>query len=266
MFNTQGVNMLINTFFGVTLNAARGIAVQIEHTILNFVDNFTTAINPQITKSYAEGNLAYMHSLVCRGARFSYFLMLIFAVPIWTETEQILSLWLKIVPEYAVPFVRLTLVTSMCTVIGKTLITSQLATGKMKRYQITVTLCGLWVFPLTWIAFEFGFSPIWAYLIYAFIYFILIFIRIYLVKDLIKMPWQLYIRDVFGRCVLVTVLSLAIPLSIVLIQESSIFRLIEVIIIGGLTTIGSIFVWGLDKTERLFIIMQIKKRLNNIMA
>lgn len=262
MFNTQGVNLLINMFFGVTLNAARGIATQVEHAVMQFVNNFTTAINPQITKSYAEGNLGYMHTLVCRGAKYSYFLMLVFAVPIWVETEQILTLWLKIVPEYAVAFVRLTLLASMCTVIGNTLVTSQFATGKVKKYQITITVCGLWVFPLTWIAFQLGFSPAWAYIIFTFIYFVLIFVRIYLVKDLIKMPWQKYVKGVFGRCAFVTMLAIVIPLIITHYQDSSILRLIEILVIGEMLTILSIYYFGLDTEERLFVMSQIRKRLS----
>lgn len=262
ILNTQGLNLLINIFFGVTLNATRGIANKVEHTILQFVNNFTIAVNPQITKSYAEGNLTYMHILVCRGAKYSYFLMLLFAIPIWIETEQILTLWLRIVPDYAVAFVRLTIVTSMCTVIGKTLVTAQLATGKIKKYQIIVTIWGLWVFPLTWLAFQLGLSPIWAYLIYAFIYFVLIFIRIYLVKKLIKMPWSKYIKGVLGRCLLVTIIAILIPLSLSLMQEYSIIRFIEVLFTGLLTTLGSIYFLGLDKTEQLFVVQQINKLLN----
>lgn len=262
VFNTQGVNLLINMFFGVTLNAARGIATQVERAVMQFVNNFTTAINPQITKSYAEGNLDYMHTLICRGAKYSYFLMLFFAVPIWVETEQILTIWLKIVPEYSVVFVRLSLLASMCTVLGNTLVTSQLATGKVKKYQITVTVWGVWVFPLTWFAFKLGYSPTWAYIIYTFIYFVLIFVRIYLVKDLIRMSWQKYVKGVFGRCVLVTVFAIVIPLIITQYQESSIPRLIEILVVGELLTVLSIFYLGLETEERLFIVSQIRKRLS----
>ena len=73
-FNTQGVNILINLFFGVTVNAARGIATQLNAAVMQFVNNFTIAINPQITKSYASGDRKYMFMLVCRGAKYSYFL------------------------------------------------------------------------------------------------------------------------------------------------------------------------------------------------
>ena len=261
LFNTQGVNILINMFFGVTLNAARGIATQVETAVMQFVNSFTTAVNPQITKSYAEGNLEYMHSLVCRGAKFSFFLMLFFAVPISIETEQFLSIWLKVVPDYAVDFVRLSFVTSMCTVIGNTLLTSQLATGQVKKYQIIVTIWGGWVFPLTWLAFEAGYSPVWAYIIYAFDYFVLIFIRVYLVKDLIRLSCKRYIKDVLLVCVLVTLSSSLMPFLIYKMQEQSICRLIEVIVTASLGIVLSIYVLGLDRNERSFVKKQIKTKL-----
>lgn len=264
LFNTQGINILINMFFGVGLNAARGIASQVESAVLQFVNNFTTAVNPQITKSYAEGNLEYMHSLVCRGAKFSFFLMLFFAVPICIETEQILLLWLKIVPGYAVDFVRLTFVTSMCTVIGNTLVTSQLATGRVKKYQIVVSLWGAWVFPLTWLAFELGFSPIWAYIIYAFIYFVLIFIRIYLVKDLIKLPWQRYVKDVLLTCFIVSITSAFVPFVICKMQEESICRLMEVIVSSFFWTVLCIYILGFDANEKNYVLNNIKTKLSSI--
>ena len=109
IFNTQGVNILINLFFGVTLNAARGIAVQVDTAIIQFVNNFSTALNPQIIKNYAIGNKDEMFKLVCRGAKFSYYLLLLFSLPVLFETKYILMLWLKIVPEHTVVFLRLTM-------------------------------------------------------------------------------------------------------------------------------------------------------------
>lgn len=260
MFNTQGVNIIINIFYGVTLNAARGVATQVESAVTQFVNSFMTALNPQITKSYAEGNINYMHALVCRGAKFSFFLMLFFAVPICIETEQILTIWLIIVPDYAIPFVRLTFVASMCTVLGNTLVTSQLATGKIKKYQIVVTLVGLWVFPLTWFAFYLGASPVWAYIIYSSIYFVLIFVRIYLVKDLIYLKWSRFIRDVLIKCLIVTLASLFLPMLIYHVQSPSISRLIEILITGFLSTAISIYILGLEKNERFFINDYIKRK------
>ena len=106
VLNNQGLDILINMYFGVTLNAARGIAGQVNAISTKFVSNFMTALSPQITKTYAVGDLTNMHQLVCRGAKFSFFLTMLFAIPLGFEAEGILSIWLGIVPNYSVLFVR----------------------------------------------------------------------------------------------------------------------------------------------------------------
>ena len=180
MLNVQGVDMLINVFFGVTLNAARGVATQVQNAVMQFVNSFTVAMNPQITKSYAAGEMDYMYRLVCRGARFSFFLLFIFTVPIVCEADYILRLWLKIVPEHAPVFLRLTLFGALMTLLGNSMLTAVSATGKIRRYQLWVTIVGCWVFPLTWVAFLVGFPASATYVIYIIIYFLLVFVRLYI--------------------------------------------------------------------------------------
>jgi O-antigen/teichoic acid export membrane protein len=116
MFNTQGINILINMFFGVGVNAACGITMQVEAAIMKFVNDFTTALNPQITKSYAMNDFDTMNKLVIRGAKFSYFLLFILSLPILIETDYILGLWLEEVPEHTVAFVRLAIIGTMITI------------------------------------------------------------------------------------------------------------------------------------------------------
>ena len=180
MLNVQGVDMLINIFFGVTLNAARGVATQVQNAVMQFVNNFTVAVNPQITKSYAAGDREYMNKLVCRGARFSYFLLFLFVVPIVCEADYILYLWLKIVPEHAPAFLRLALFGSLMMLLGNSMLTAISATGNIKRYQLWVTIVGCLVFPLTWVAFKLGFPPETTYVIFIAIYFLLVFVRPYI--------------------------------------------------------------------------------------
>ena len=109
ILNTQGVNMLINVFFGVTVNASRGISSQVESAVLQFVNNFTMAVNPQIIKSYAAGDIQGLYTLICRGAKFAYFAMFIMVLPLVCETPYMLSVWLTIVPPHTVIFVQLSL-------------------------------------------------------------------------------------------------------------------------------------------------------------
>ena len=134
----QGVNIVINLFCGPVINAARAIAFQVNVAVNGFATNFMTAINPQITKSYASGDYLYMLTLVQSGARFSFYLLLLLSLPIIIETNTILTLWLKNVPEYTVIFVRLVLVFAMCEVLSGTQITALQATGNIRNYQIVV--------------------------------------------------------------------------------------------------------------------------------
>lgn len=99
---TQGLNVLLNMFFGPAVNAARGVAVQVQGAVSQFSMNFQTAINPQITKSYAQQDFGNMHMLVCRSSKFTYFLLFALTLPILLETPYILNLWLKEVPDYTV--------------------------------------------------------------------------------------------------------------------------------------------------------------------
>lgn len=253
MLNVQGVDMLINIFFGVTLNAARGLATQVQNAVMQFVNNFTVAVNPQITKSYASGDINYMNRLVCDGAKFSYFLLLIFMIPIVCEADYILHLWLKTVPEYAPVFLRLSLFGSIMTLLGNTMLTAIFATGNIKRYQLWVTIVGCLVFPLTWIAFEFGLPPEATYIIYIIIYFLLIFVRLYIAKDLLKFPVKTYLIDVMLRITIVSIIAFILPLLIIFNFEECFWRLCLSCIVSTFSSVLIISVLGLKETERKII-------------
>ena len=265
MLNTQGVNILMNLYFGVAVNAARGIATQVDAALKQFVNNFTTAVNPQITKSYAQGDLAYMHKLVCRSAKFSAFLMMFFAVPIILETNTILTIWLKTVPDYAVIFLQWIIISSfMDTVLANSLVTSMFATGKIKRYQIIVTTVGCLVFPLSWIAFKLGFEPQVGYILYFFIYTILLFVRLYLLKDMVKLPVMMYIREVLYKLAPVIVVGFAIPGILILTMDASWLRLILVCLLSVLVTAASEYFIGLSNKEKDFVAEKIKLVIGKI--
>jgi len=258
MLNVQGVDMLINIFFGVTLNAARGVATQVQNAVMQFVNNFTVAVNPQITKSYAAGEREYMNKLVCRGARFSYFLLFLFVVPIVCEADYILRLWLKLVPEYAPTFLRLTLFGSLMMLLGNSMLTAISATGNIKCYQLWVTIVGCLVFPLTWIAFRLGFPPEATYVIFIVIYFLLVFVRLYIAKGLLKFPVRLYLTDVIGRISMVSVISFVLPLLVICNMEEGFLRLCLTCIVALLSTALTIWLLGLQKSERRKIASKIQ--------
>ena len=265
MLNTQGVNILMNLYFGVAVNAARGIATQVDAALKQFVNNFTTAVNPQITKSYAQGDLDYMHKLVCRSAKLSAFLMMFFAVPIILETNTILTIWLKTVPDYAVIFLQWIIISSfMDTVLANSLVTSMFATGKIKRYQIIVTTVGCLVFPLSWIAFKLGFEPQVGYILYFIIYTILLFVRLYLLKDMVKLPVMMYIREVLYKLAPVILVGFAIPGILILTMDAGWLRLILVCLLSVLVTAASEYFIGLSNKEKDFVAEKIKLVIGKI--
>ena len=262
LINVHGINVMMNLFFGVTVNAARGIANQVNAHVFQFVTNFMMAMNPQITKSYAKGDYEYMHSLICRGAKFSYFLVLFFLIPLCLEAHQVLSIWLGIVPEYAVPFVQLTLVTTALNVLSSTLITGLHATGNLKRYMIIVGAVEISNFPITYIAFKLGGSPLVSYYIYLIIYFILMLLRLYLIKDLIHMKASMFIRKVYVKVIIVSLLSCILPIIVFIPQEENLLRFITVCIISFASTAACVYFVGLEVNERSMIVKLINNKLH----
>lgn len=263
MLSTQGINMLINVFFGVAINAARGIAVQVEGTVNQFVNNFMTALNPQITKSYANGDVSYMAILVCRGAKYSFYIMLVFFIPFELESYAILRFWLGLVPEGTVTFLRLVLLATMITLIGNPLYTAILATGNIRRYQLVGTCCTILIFPLSWEAYKLGFHAYVAYIIYSFIYIAIIGIRLIELKRLIKFPVMLYVNEVLRNVLLVCACASIVPLYLHWIFKNENFEFI-LICVDVMWTIIICFLLGLNKKEKEFLIQKVMTVKRNI--
>ncbi len=252
---TQGVNVLMNIFFTVAVNAARGIATQIEGVVMNFVNNFTTAINPQITKSYASGDRECLFQLIYRGSKYSFFLVLFFALPISLETDSILMLWLGLVPAYTSQFVRLSLLVALLSVISNTLVTAMLATGNIKKYQIVVGGTGMLVFPLVYIAYYVGMPPAISYVITFLIFIVQLFYRLLLLRSMIQLSVCCFLKQVLLKDVYVLVLSSIVPimLHLYLPIENGLFKLLIICFASALTTIISIFYCGCDQKEKAFV-------------
>lgn len=263
MFNTQGVNILINLFFGVALNAARGVVGQVEGAVMQFVNNFTTAISPQITKSYAAGDKDYMFSLICRGAKFQIFLMLFFIIPIEFEADSILQLWLGVVPESAAVFLRLSLITTAITLLGNTGFTSVTATGNIRNYQISVTIVGCLVFPLTWVAYKLGAPALATYIIYAIVYIAVNWVRLLFMRQLLGFPISMFLNKTVLPMLAVTVSAVIIPAVVFFNMEASLLRIIVVTIVSFASTAVCIYFLGLAKGERELILSKIKAKVNH---
>lgn len=261
---TQGVNVLANMSFGVMVNAARGIATQVDSAIMQFVNNFTTAINPQITKSYATGNKEYLYKLIYSGAKYSYFLMMIFTVPLFFETDLVLTLWLKNVPEHAANFVRLSIILSMIHVLSNSMITAMLATGNIKKYQIIVGGLGMLVFPLSFVAFKFGFPAETAYVINILVFLLQLGCRLHLMKNMIGMSVLGYVKSVLIKVFLVTFAVVLLTSVVWGVQEASFVRFISVVVCSFVASSLAIFFLGFVKNERDFVVQKIHASLGRI--
>ena len=154
MLSSQGVGIMLNMHFGTAINAARGIASQINGTVGAFSRNFTTALNPQITKSYATGDIAYTTKLVCRGAKFSYLLFLFIALPCMFEVDFFLSKWLTEVPTYAGIFVQLTFLNTLVETLLNSNETLNRASGKIRKFQIIISVAQLLILIVSYIVLE----------------------------------------------------------------------------------------------------------------
>lgn len=195
VFNTQGVNLLTNSFFGVAVNAARGVAGQIENITRQFVSNFLTALNPLITKTWAEGNRDYCFELVRKGCKFSFLIALLIAVPFIFESEFILSVWLGRVPEGAAVFTTLTILCVLSDMMSNSLAQLVIANGRVARYYVITSCVSALTFLLSWLAFANGMPAYLSYCLSVAVFCIIAIIRLMAVSRMCGFPVLPFVRE-----------------------------------------------------------------------
>ncbi|GKS69080.1 hypothetical protein W03_10840 [Nitrosomonas sp. PY1] len=250
----QGINILLNIFSGLAVNAARGIASQVNYAINSFVTNFMTALNPQITKTYASGDHEYMFILIQQGTRLSFYMLLLLCLPVIIETETILNFWLTTVPEHTVNFIRLILIFTMSEVLSKTLITAMLATGQIKKYQILVGGLQMMNFPLSYLFLEYGFFPEITLIIAIMISQLCLVTRLWLLREMIGISIKNYLTVVYGNALIVTLLAIILPCVIYFEMGSGITRFLLVGASSTISTLMVIFFFGMNSRERQLVL------------
>lgn len=260
----QGVNILINIFFGPVVNAARAIAYQVNGAIQQFTSNFQMAINPQIIKSYASNDLKYMHQLVFQGAKYSFFLLFIMSLPIFLETEIILRIWLKTVPEYSVIFTRLIIVNILIDSISGPLMTAAQASGKIKLYQSVVGLLLLLNLPISYLFLKLSFSPEITLYVGICISFIALYARLKIISSLISLSIIEYINAVVLRIIPVVFIALILPALVYSTLDKGFLRLMVTVMTSIVSVLITIYYIGLSKIEQQFTIGKVKQLLNKI--
>ena len=264
MLTTHGINLLLNLFFGPAVNAARGVAVQVQNAVSQFAHSFQMAINPQITKTYAQGQLDEMHKLVFRSSRFTFMLLLILSLPIFVETEYILTIWLKIVPEWTVPFLRLMLCIIIVDAAANPFMVSVAATGKVKFYQSVIGCVMIMIVPVAYIALKLGGDPTIVFVVHLIFALITFVIRLFIVRPMIKFRISDYLKECISRIFIITLLSVLIAFAIRNYSaEGIIVSFINMAICVCAVTLFS-YILGLTRNERLVINSKVKDVINKI--
>lgn len=264
VFTGQGVNIILNSFFGPVVNAARGLAEQVNGAVNRFVANFQTAVNPQLIKNYASDQLGEMKTLLFRSTRFSYYLLLALSLPIILKMDFILHLWLKEVPDYTTGFCQLVLVSSLVSTLSNLLAQVARAYGKIRNYQIIVSIFLFLNFPLSYIVLKLGCSPLSTMCVNIGINVMLLFVRLRLTNRMIQMTYGSFIRNVLFPIIIVTAVALVIPLGVYFILDNSIISFIIVALVSFLSVGVSTYALGMNANERLYILAAISKIITKI--
>ena len=267
MGQSTGVDLVINFFYGTAVNGSRGIASSANGFVNKFVTNFQIAINPQIVKTYASGDIASMSKLVIRGAEYSCYLLLFIGIPIFIEIEFVLDLWLGQVPEHSVAFMRIIMIESLFRTMGNPTITAMHATGKMKMLNITVGILLLMIVPESFILFKMGMTPEFVLFVNVIPWILCIPLRLYWLNKYTdrEFPIGLFLRQVvFKGCVLALVMFVCPFLVSVTISDDGWIRFLSVGVTSLVSSSLIIYAIGLDHNMRLKLNSKIKQLLLRI--
>lgn len=253
ILKNQGVDIIVNIFTGVTINAARGIALQVNTAVTNFTENFITALRPQIIKTYAANDNNHLNFLVEQGARFSGYLLLFITIPLILEIDTLLQLWLKVVPLHTATFARLQLIDAVVVSLSQTLVIVLLATGKIRNYQLVVGGINLLNMPLSWLLLYLGFPVLVTYVVSISLNILCLMCRLLFANRLANIAIPHYLRKVVINVIVVACSSAILPLIIIHLLEPSLQRMLIVVPTCILTTSFSILYIGMTASERIYI-------------
>lgn len=250
---TQGLNMLLNVFFGPVVNAARAVAVQVQNAIQQFVGNFQMALNPQITKTYAKGEMEEMHKLMYRSARFSFYLLFFLSLPVLFETDFILTVWLKTVPEHTVTFLRIMICTSLIYTCANPMIIANQATGKVKKYQAVCGTTLIMILPISWVLLELGFPAYSVFIVHFAMEGVCQLARMLMLRPLIGIELRDYFYNIYLRVAIVVIAAVVCPWLVYVYMPEGLIRFLAVGMVSVLSVSSSAYLLGLSANERVFI-------------
>lgn len=253
ILHTQGMSIVTNIYFNTAINAAQGIANQVNSAVTSFTTNFQVALNPQIVKAYAAKELESMHQLIFRGCKFSYFLVLIFTIPIVVEAPQILNIWLTTIPPDTVEFVRLILIVTLINSFSNIMSVAQGATGKVKSYQIVLTSLSLLHIPFAMLFFELGFPAYYGTVVYIFLSLILMTTRVLFVTKSVGLKLSKFAKEVCLPTILVSIMSFTLSVLIHKVLPNTILGFVISCVLSVCIILIIVYLLGLNKAERGFL-------------
>ena len=256
----HGGNILVNLFAGPVVNAARGVAVQLNGAVQSFVTNFMTAVNPQITKSYAAGDYKYVFALIGKSSRMSFYLLSLMAIPIIFNADLLLQIWLKEVPEHTTLFVQLFLMFALSESLSLPLITAMLATGRIRNYQLVVGGIQLLNLPVSYIFLKMGAIPEITVVVAIALSHVCLFARLIMFSRASGFSVPGFVREVYVNAMKVAVSAAAIPLVMIFVLPEGLWWSVLHLGVSLLWTAGVIFFVGCGKDDRAFLLEFIGRR------
>ena len=255
----QGVNIILNMFLGPVVNAARVISLQVSALTTQFVSGIYTAVNPQIIKSTASDDTAYLFLLINKTSKLSFSIVFVIVLPVMLKTEEILTLWLRDVPDYTVTFTKLTLVNAMIGTYSACLITLIQAIGRIKKFQLYFGALFLASIPVSWLLLRFGFPA--HYVIFSMIVFELLalLLRLMTVKRQINFDIKMYFYRVILKTFPLAIVALFIASQINICYYTNLFSLIINCIVYALITVILFYLFCFDSVEKKYLVNLFRK-------
>lgn len=262
-FTIQGVSFLLNHFYGVICNAGYGIATQISGAVNKFVSSFQTALNPQIIKMYAATYVDNMLRLTFRGIKLSFFLVLLIGIPLLAGMGTILHLWLGVVPDYAVVFSRLVIISILLDSLSNLLATVAKAYGRIRRYQLFVSCVLFMNFPVSWLVLKLGLTPYSVVVVYCCVSLSLLLLRLTLVSNMLQRNIRgAYFSAVFIPVLVVSVICALIFTGVILLLDDTVVRLVTVTLLNIVLLPALVYWLALDGSEKAFV----KSKISSIFS
>lgn len=263
---TEGVNLLLNAFFGPVMNAARGIAFTVQQKVGDFASKFLAAVNPQIVKSVAQNDYTYLHKLLITSSRFSLLLLFILSLPILLETKAILHLWLGQVPDYTIDFTRLALLSIMVDTLGRILIMTIHATGKIAKFQMIEANILLLIVPIAYVCLKLGCSPVAVYITQLAVFVVAQAARVIIVCPAVRMKCSTYLHSIVLRSLLCMGVACLPPLlvwQLISPMSSEIGHLVIITAVSLLSSCTATFYIGCNQEMRHFILRKLTQKLKH---